>query len=81
MNNFWFSRSKEHNRGQYAALYTISYSFANIATPTAGTFIVQQLGFSAWWMITIGLCLLAAGGTYWVHKKIADAAFITKIVN
>ncbi|GEP88604.1 Predicted arabinose efflux permease, MFS family [Chitinophaga terrae (ex Kim and Jung 2007)] len=81
MNNFWFSRSKEHNRGQYAALYTISYSFANIATPTAGTFIVQQLGFSAWWLITIGLCLLAAGGTYWVHKKAAGAAFFTKIVN
>ncbi|WP_212003455.1 MFS transporter [Chitinophaga sp. HK235] len=69
MNSFWISRSQEHNRGQYAALYTISYSLANVISPTSGAFVVQHLGFTSWWMITAGGCILSAAGFLWLQRK------------
>ncbi|TWF41538.1 putative MFS family arabinose efflux permease [Chitinophaga polysaccharea] len=70
MNSFWIARSRDHNRGQYAALYTISYSLANIVSPTTGAFVVQHLGFKPWWAITALGSLLAGGGFLWVQKKL-----------
>ncbi|NSL87461.1 MDR family MFS transporter [Chitinophaga solisilvae] len=69
MNSFWISRSREHNRGQYAALYTISYSVANIVSPTSGAFVVDHLGFKPWWLITAGGCVLSAAGFMWLQHK------------
>ncbi|MBO9153911.1 MFS transporter [Chitinophaga sp. GCM10012297] len=62
MNNFWIHRSKEHNRGQYAGLYTIAYCVATIAAPTLGAFTVERIGFDKWWYIVGGICLLASIG-------------------
>ncbi|RAJ82132.1 putative MFS family arabinose efflux permease [Chitinophaga dinghuensis] len=73
MNSFWIARSKDHNRGQYAALYTISYSVANIVSPTAGAFVVGHLGFRIWWGLTAFGCVLAATGFFFLQKKL-DAA-------
>lgn len=70
MNSFWISRSQAHNRGQYAALYTISYSVANIVSPTAGAFVVGHLGFTWWWAITGSVCLLAATGFWLLQAKL-----------
>ncbi|WP_143310460.1 MDR family MFS transporter [Chitinophaga vietnamensis] len=73
MNSFWISRSKDHNRGQYAALYTISYSLANIVSPTSGAFVVQRLGFQPWWLITAGGCILSAAGFMWLKREVSLA--------
>lgn len=62
MNNFWIYRSKAHNRGQYAALYTIAYCVATIAAPTLGAFVVERAGFANWWFIVGGICVLASIG-------------------
>ncbi|SHM70750.1 Predicted arabinose efflux permease, MFS family [Chitinophaga jiangningensis] len=70
MNSFWIARSQTHNRGQYAALYTISYSVANIVSPTAGAFVVGHLGFTYWWIITGSVCLIAATGFYLLQQRI-----------
>ncbi|WP_343746864.1 MFS transporter [Chitinophaga sp.] len=73
MNSFWISRSQDHNRGQYAALYTISYSLATIVSPTSGAFVVQHIGFTYWWAITAGGCVLSALGFRWLQQKRARA--------
>jgi len=70
MNSFWIGRSRDHNRGQYAALYTISYSVANIVSPTAGAFVVGHLGFRVWWGLTAGGCILAAAGFFFLQKRL-----------
>lgn len=70
MNSFWVGRSKDHNRGQYAALYTISFSLANIISPTAGAFVVGHLGFNMWWAITVGGCIISAAGFLWLNKML-----------
>jgi predicted MFS family arabinose efflux permease len=62
MNSFWIKRTSETNRGQYAAMYTIAWSVAQIAAPTLGSQIVQHKGYTTlWWIIPV-VCLTASAG-------------------
>lgn len=52
MNSFWTSRSNDHNRGQYAGLYTIAWSIAHTTGPMFGAQVAQVAGFRVlWWSI------------------------------
>ncbi len=62
MNSFWLSRSSEINRGQYAALFTIAWSTAQIIAPSAGSQIIQHYGFKMLWWIILGVCLIISLG-------------------
>jgi predicted MFS family arabinose efflux permease len=67
MNSFWISRTQPNNRGQYAGLYTIAWSTAQVLGPTGGTQVVQHVGFSALWWLVGGLCLTASFLIKWLH--------------
>ncbi|SEN33129.1 Predicted arabinose efflux permease, MFS family [Chitinophaga rupis] len=69
MNAFWISRSQEHNRGQYAALYTIAYSVAQIVAPSLSAYLVERLGFRDWWYVVTGWCLLTSLGFMLLQRK------------
>jgi predicted MFS family arabinose efflux permease len=58
MNAYWVSLSNQQNRGQYAALYTMAYSFAQIFSPLAGTQIMKNYGFSFLWYVIAATCLV-----------------------
>jgi predicted MFS family arabinose efflux permease len=62
MNSFWISRTSASNRGQYAGLYTIAWSTAQVIGPSAGAGIAQRFGFNVLWGIVAGLCVVAALG-------------------
>jgi predicted MFS family arabinose efflux permease len=64
VNTFWISRSKEQNRGQYAALYTIAFSLAHVLAPTIGSQVVKHFGFSVLWYLVFVICLIASLGFY-----------------
>ncbi|HTE10305.1 MAG TPA: MFS transporter [Chitinophagaceae bacterium] len=67
MNSYWIGRSKPHNRGQYAALYTMAWSAAQTFGPMSGAQVAEHLGFNwLWWMVS-GLSLLAALGFMRLH--------------
>ena len=71
MNTFWISRSNEKNRGQYAALYTMSWGFAQTIGPVICASIADNLGFKVLFVV-LGLVLsFTAFGFYWLdrHKK------------
>jgi predicted MFS family arabinose efflux permease len=72
VNTFWVARSKDHNRGQYAAVFTISFSLAHVLAPTAGSQIAHHFGFDVLWYVVTGICMVAATGFYSFGKyKIA----------
>ncbi|TWV98915.1 MFS transporter [Chitinophaga pinensis] len=71
MNSFFVTRSSDHNRGQYAGLYTMSFSISSILAPTLGSFMVGHYGFSSWWYCTTALCTLTGIGFYILYKKTA----------
>lgn len=62
MNTFWISRSNENNRGEYAALYTIAWSIAQIIGPAYGAVLIQYGGFGLfWWFLTV-ICVCSSIG-------------------
>lgn len=70
MNSFWIKRTSETNRGQYAAMYTIAWSIAQIAAPTLGSQVVQHKSYATlWWMLLI-VCLIASSGFAFLGTRI-----------
>jgi predicted MFS family arabinose efflux permease len=68
MNAFWTSRSADHNRGQYAALYTIAWSIAQTCGPLLGAQIAEYTSFTVLWWILGVVCFLTAIGFLWMKK-------------
>jgi len=58
MNSYWIKRTTDENRGQYAALFTVAWSSAQIIGPSLGGQVVEQWGYPTLWWITGGTCLL-----------------------
>ena len=69
MNSYYISRSSEKRRGQYAGLYTMAWSAAQVIGSSGGAAAAQKVGFNyLWWGVAI-LSVLAAGGFYWMLIK------------
>lgn len=69
MNTYWISRTEEANRGQYAGLYTVSWSTAQILGPVTGAQIAGLFGFSTLWWTIGGLCVVVAFGFRYLKGK------------
>jgi predicted MFS family arabinose efflux permease len=69
MNNFWVKRSTERNRGQYAAVYTMSFSAAIVLAPTFSSQVATWLGFEALWIINFFVCTFASLGFLLLKKR------------
>jgi predicted MFS family arabinose efflux permease len=68
INTFWVSRSNEHNRGQYAAVFTMSFALGQVLAPTFGSQIVQHSGYTALWYAVFVLCIVSSIGFYAFKK-------------
>jgi predicted MFS family arabinose efflux permease len=64
VNTFWVNRSNEYNRGQYAALFTMSFALGQVLAPTFGSQIVQHASYTVLWYVVFGLCIVASLGFY-----------------
>jgi len=67
--NFVFGRSEGSKQGQYMALYTMSYSVANIIAPLLGTQIIAAWGYPTLWYLVAGLALVTFTG-FWILGKV-----------
>ncbi len=70
MNAFSIERAKPHNRGQYSALYAMSWSVAQISAPLIGTQTIALFGFDALWYILGSLGLVATLGFGALRNKL-----------
>ncbi len=69
MNSYYISRSSEQSRGQYAGLYTMAWSVAQVIGSTSGSGIADRLGFFNLWFVIAGICVIAAAGYYWLQRN------------
>ncbi len=60
MNTYWISRTRNSNRGQYAALYTMAWSAAQTLGPMGGAQLAEKHGFNALWWAAGGLCIIVS---------------------
>jgi len=74
MNSFWISRTTPHNRGEYAALYSMSWSAAQIVAPFFGSNVIAYGGFNLLWWMLGGISLAASVGYYYLYKVMRDTA-------
>lgn len=70
MNSFWISRTTPENRGQYAGLYTVAWSVAQVLGPATGAQIAQYYGFNALWWLVGCICVLTVAGFMWLNRKL-----------
>lgn len=71
INTIVISRSNEHNRGLYAAGYTLSWSFAQVIGPFAGFFIAKHFGYNwLWFGLACMLLLCTYGFSIMNNKKV-----------
>jgi predicted MFS family arabinose efflux permease len=69
MNLIWVKRTDHTNRGQYAGLYTVAWSIAQVAGPFAGTQIAQHYSFNLLWWLLGGLSICLAIGIKLIRLK------------
>jgi predicted MFS family arabinose efflux permease len=69
MNSYYIARSNESNRGQYAALYTMAWSAAQVIGSSTGTQVAHAVGFNNLWWIVGGICMITAAGYYKLQSK------------
>jgi predicted MFS family arabinose efflux permease len=69
MNTYWVSRTNSDNRGQYAGLYTVAWSTAQVVGPFAGSQIAQHFDFYALWWVVGGVSIAAAIGFKWLQYR------------
>lgn len=68
MNAFSIERSKPHNRGQYSALHSMTWSIAQISAPLIGTQTIAHFGFDALWYILGSFGIVSAVGFVWLKR-------------
>ncbi|HLY68517.1 MAG TPA: MFS transporter [Puia sp.] len=69
MNSFWITRTSVSNRGQYAGLYTIAWSTAQVLGPSGGSQLVEHFSFRTLWWVAAGICLTSSLGFRWLGRN------------
>lgn len=69
MNTYYISRTTDHNRGQYAGMYTMAWSAAQVIGSSTGAYLAYKFGFNNLWFIVCLMSLIAASGYYWLQTK------------
>ncbi len=69
MNTFWINRTTTNNRGQYAGLFTVAWSVAQVIGPYSGGQIAEHLSYVSLWWIIGSTCLLCALGYKWLQLR------------
>ena len=78
MNSFWIARTDPGNRGQYAGLYTVAWSAAQIAGPAIGAQVAEHWGFSTLWWAVGGMSVITSLGFRFILYK-NQTAVATKL--
>jgi len=77
MNAFWIVRTSEHNRGQYAALYSMAWSTAQILAPTVGSQIILYGHFSMLWWVLVVVCAISSAGFALLYRFISKSQAVS----
>ncbi len=68
MNSYYIARSSQSTRGQYAGMYTMAWSAAQILGSMGGAAFADKYGFNNLWYLVALISVVSAGGYYWIYK-------------
>ena len=67
--SFWMDRTDDTNRGQYAAIWTMTWAFSQTVGPLLGSVMAQYAGFKMLWLT---VALLSTTATFLYAKIIKN---------
>jgi len=67
MSTYAIMKAPQVSMGQYMALYSMSWSTAQIAAPVIGTNIIEHFGFNVLWFVLSGIALISFIGFRWME--------------
>lgn len=76
INTFVISRTDEFNRGQYAAGYTLCWSFAQVIGPWGGLAVAERFSYNALWVLLFIFLIGCAFGYSMLHHKTNDEKIV-----
>ena len=69
-NSFAVDRSVEGNRGQYMALYSMTFSLSHVIAPSLGMQLADHFGFFTLWIVMASLCGITVLGYWWLEERL-----------
>ena len=69
MNTYYIGRSTDQNRGQYAGIYTMGWSVAQVVGASGGAWMAHHAGFSNLWWVIACTCMVTAAGYFFLDRK------------
>lgn len=69
MSTYAITKAPQESMGQYMALYSMSWSIAQIVAPLIGTNIIAHYGFNMLWFVLSGVALVSFIGFRWMQHK------------
>jgi predicted MFS family arabinose efflux permease len=70
MSTFMINRAGAERKGSYAAIYSMTWSIAQIISPLLATQTISQLGYNALWIILASFGLLVVIGIYFLQSHL-----------
>lgn len=67
MSTYAISKAPKATMGQYMALYSMSWSIAQILAPLLGTNVIEHFGFNMLWIVLSGIALISFCGFRWME--------------
>jgi predicted MFS family arabinose efflux permease len=68
MNSYYIARSSQSTRGQYAGMYTMAWSAAQVIGSMGGAAFADEFGFNNLWYLVAVISIISAAGYYWIYK-------------
>jgi predicted MFS family arabinose efflux permease len=68
MNSYYIARSSQSTRGQYAGMYTMAWSAAQVLGSMGGAAFADEFGFNNLWYLVAMISVISASGYYWIYK-------------
>jgi predicted MFS family arabinose efflux permease len=68
MNSYYIARSSQSTRGQYAGMYTMAWSAAQVLGSMGGAAFADEFGFNYLWYLVAVISTISACGYYWIYK-------------
>lgn len=69
MSTYAITRAPRSAMGRYTALYSMSWSMAQIMAPIIGTSIIARFGFDTLWFVLSGIALISFIGFRWLAQS------------
>jgi MFS family permease len=69
MTTYMNARASALNRGQYASLYVMAWSLAQIIAPVIATQFIENVSYNALWIFLAGVSLLLTLGARWLNDR------------